>query len=528
MSKTDVKGLFEAFLEAPNGPKKLKTAPRNTKVLREGNAIVIPENMEYIAGANALMALAKQDEEDFNREEEFTCHPNDGYIAVHRTIEDSFGPVGATGKEFFGMKMSTPEMKRIKTGLGINDYVEAFCDGDIQIPTLPGVVINVAGFASAMLFAVRVTAKKKHSRAINAFLDEVGRRIREESIYKGKAFDSQFNFLDLSGAKEDRLVLPEAAAIQIRANLFAPLKWKDALKRIGTPFKRTILLEGPYGCGKTLSAYVAGALAVEAGATFIYIRPEDADNLALYMRYARQYASNGDGAVIFYEDIDLLMGSDDSERNSKVNTVLNTLDGIDGKTGAAQDVMLVLTSNNAETINEALLRPGRIDAVIHIDAPDAEAAGRLLRMYGGDLLSPDFDYHRAGVACAGMTPAFIREVVDRSKLVALDRTSGETNYWLIADDIISAAAGIQKHLELASPRVAKYNTGDRLASALREVVGQTVRPLVDTSTRSVAKIAGSSAHIITNNWESNAPQEERQLPLLEDFAPGYVSANGVH
>jgi hypothetical protein len=523
LSTETIKDVFEEYLEKPGEPKKAATVPRSTRVRREGDAIIIPEAISYAAAAKACAALAEQDEEEYNRIERFTCHPNDGYIAVTKTIEDAFGPVAAKGKEMFGMKLSVPEVKRIKTGLGILDYVEAFSDGDIAIPTLPGVVINVAGSEDNMMFGVRVTAKKKHTRAVNAFLDEVGRRIREESIYKGKAFDSKFNFLDLSTANEDKLVLPDAAATQVQANVFAPLKWKNALRKLGTSFGRSVLLEGPYGCGKTLAAFVAGSLAVANGITFIYIRAEDADKLPLFMRYARQYASGGDGAVVFYEDIDLLMGSNDSERTDDVNLVLNTLDGIDAKSGSAQDVMLVLTSNNAESINEALMRPGRIDAVIHIDAPDAAAAARLLAMYGGDLLDRQFDFEKAGLACQGMTPAFIREVVDRSKLVALARTEGSTNFSLIASDIISAAQGIAKHIELASPRTAKHTTGDRLASAFREVVDGVVRP-------HAAALAEATGYGGYNNWSHTSSKFEEKAPnepqAIAPREPTPVSLNG--
>ena len=517
-----LENLFEEFLETPE-KKKLTTVPRTTKILREGEAIIIPEPISYRAASKALSIMADQDEEEIERVETYTCHPNDGYVAVTRAIEDSFGFATARAIDmgFFGKQK--PQTKRIKTGLGISEYVEAFSDGDIGIPNLPDVAINLFGNEDEMQFAVRVTAKKKHSRAVNALLDEVGRRIRDESIYKGKAFDSKFNFLDLSGAHEANLVLPQSTEVQIQANLFAPLKHKAKLRDIGTEFGRSILLEGEYGCGKTLAAFVAGNLAVKNGVTFIYVRAEDANKLPKYMRYARQYASNGSGAVLFYEDIDLVMGTSDVDRSQEMNLMLNTLDGIDAKSGSAQDVMLVLTSNNAETINEALMRPGRIDAVIHIGPPDANAAAKLIAMYGRHLLSNTFDFEVAGAACEGMTPAFIREIVDRSKLVALSRT-GTTTFKLEASDIEVAAQAIAEHKRLATPRKQQHTTGDRLASAMREVVEQVVTPIVGTTVRESGKIGawvlGSERH--RDAFESRYGKataelrKENPLPIPQD------------
>lgn len=498
------KNLFEDFIENPGKPK-LTKAPREMAIKKFGSAIVIPENLTYGAASAALAERAIMEEEPMNRRMVYTCHPNDGYVAITRLIEEVFGYTTARSEMF-----NSATTARIRTGLGVDDYIEALSGGVIGIPTCPDIEIRVAGDAEEMQFLVQVTAKEKHKIAVNAFLSELERRIREESIYHGKAFDSKFEFLDLSGADSSKVILPATTEKQVRANLFTPLQHRDKLQRVGTPFGRSVLLEGPYGTGKTLLAFCAGRYAVEKGITFIYVRAEDHHKLPLYLRYARQYAP----AVIFYEDIDLLMGGDDSDRDDGINLVLNTLDGIDAKSGAANDVMLVMTTNNVEVINEGFMRPGRIDAVIHIGLPDADAAGRLIAQYGGVSLALDFDFTQAGLACEGMTPAFIREVVERSKLVALSRDPDSEWQNIETDDVTVAAQEIQDHLRLANPRKHTHTMGDRLVGAFEEVVDKAVRNVVGP----MADWASDESY-----WsESSLPAGDAPTPLP---MPDEVSAS---
>lgn len=491
--------MFETFLENP-GQKKLTTVPREVHIKREGAAIVVPENLTYAAAAKALAERAKMEEEPIQCTMSYPCHPNDGYVNLSNLIQEMFGFVIAKATPgFFGP--TPPELKRIRTGLDVTDYVEAFSDGVLSIPTLPDISIQVAGDENAMQFFVRIVCKEKHRKAANSFLNELEARIRERSIYRGKAFDSRFDFLDLRTANETKIVLPQDTEKQVRANLFAPLAYRQRLHEIGTPFGRSVLLEGPYGTGKTLLAFIAGRIATDHGITFIYVRSEDAKKLPLYLKYARHYAP----AVLFYEDIDLLMGSNDADRTNDINLVLNTLDGIDAKSGAAEEVMLVMTSNDVQSINEALMRPGRIDAVIHVGLPDAYAAAKLIVQYGNSSLARDFDEAAAGIACANMTPAFIREVVERSKLVALSRDPDARHVQVETDDVIVASKEIQDHLKLAAPRTVHHTTGDRLEGVLRELSHDITTKTLEGTARMTESLGREGSFIRAAGGEPPVP-----------------------
>src|SRR5690606_34759444 len=136
----------------------------------------------------------------------------------------------------------------------------------------------------------------------------------------------------------------EEVGAQIRTNLLAPLLYTEACRRHKIPLKRGVLLEGPYGTGKTQTAYACALLATQNNWTFIYLDRVAALDEALV--FARQYAP----AVVFAEDIDRVT---QGERSVEIDDVLNNLDGIDSKN---TDIITILTSNHANNINKAMLR----------------------------------------------------------------------------------------------------------------------------------------------------------------------------
>jgi SpoVK/Ycf46/Vps4 family AAA+-type ATPase len=116
-----------------------------------------------------------------------------------------------------------------------------------------------------------------------------------------------------------------------------------------------------------------------------------------------------------------------------------------------------------------MLRPGRLDTVVSVRAPDKEAAIRLVRMYAGKLLDPAFELEDSGVGdvLAGEIPAIIREVVERSKLAALRRDNG--NLLLTPGDIEITAKGMKAHMNLLkTPEPDNRSERERAAQILAE------------------------------------------------------------
>src|SRR5690606_35602369 len=132
----------------------------------------------------------------------------------------------------------------------------------------------------------------------------------------------------------------------IRTNIFSPLKHTEACRKHKIPLKRGILLEGKYGTGKSLTARVTAKVAVDNGWTFIML------NRAQGLRAAIEFARTYQPCVIFAEDIDRVADREDEN----VNDLVNMLDGVVTKD---MEMMICLTTNFIEKIDQALLRPGR-------------------------------------------------------------------------------------------------------------------------------------------------------------------------
>ena len=129
-------------------------------------------------------------------------------------------------------------------------------------------------------------------------------------------------------------------------------------------------------------------------------------------------------------------------------TIVRTHTSIDGIESKDTEIMVVLTTNHVERINAAMLRPGRLDAVIPVDPPDASAAIRLVQKYSGDLLVED-GLVEVGKVLAGQIPAVIREVCERSKLTAIAH-HGDADE-IRAEDLLAAATGMRQQMGLLAP-----------------------------------------------------------------------------
>jgi transitional endoplasmic reticulum ATPase len=235
---------------------------------------------------------------------------------------------------------------------------------------------------------------------------------------------------------------------------------------MGIKFRRGVLLAGVYGVGKTLGAKVAAGIAVEKGITFIYCKR--AEEFAEAVEFAIQYQP----AVVFCEDIDRVLAG---ERSVKMDDILNIVDGIDTK---AAEVMIVLTSNAPEAINPAGLRPGRLDAIINVLPPDAEAVVRLIKMYGAGMLATDLDLTKVAAKLEGSIPAVIEEVVKRSKLAAL-KDNPDSNKIVVTELALEEAADTME-MQLALLNGPKDPIGHRGSITMKEILEPVVRETLST------------------------------------------------
>jgi len=192
----------------------------------------------------------------------------------------------------------------------------------------------------------------------------------------------------------------------------------------------------------------------------------DVDGLAFAVQFARRFQP----AVIFSEDIDQALAG--PRRDTRVNAILNTIDGIESK---GTEIMVLLTTNHLDKLNRAMLRPGRLDAVIPVLPPDKPAAIQLVTKYAGKLLAatPE-ELDGVGDTLAGQLPAVIREACERAKLSAI-ANHGDAEQ-ITADDLLDASKGMALQVELLKDeqpdeREPIEKAADTLGLAIRTAVG---------------------------------------------------------
>jgi transitional endoplasmic reticulum ATPase len=174
-----------------------------------------------------------------------------------------------------------------------------------------------------------------------------------------------------------------------------------------------------------------------------------------------------------------------------MDDILNIIDGIDTKNA---NIITVLTTNDVDALNPAMLRPGRLDAVIEVLPPDAEAVERLLRAYGGSTIPATADVAAVAEALAGKIPAVIAEVVHRAKLAQLRRQPiGERVTRISNEALLEAADTMQRQLSLLykTPAVVEPTLDNALLDIVRRGLNGT-KESVDKIARLTSEIHGAT------------------------------------
>lgn len=413
---------------------------------RVGDKLVIPTGMSLADAAANIKRAMEAEEMVVNLSEEFDGFVWDGAWAMKLALEERYGWVdiqptpGFFGDEppsLIGIKIDS-EGKTVQVPWG-----KFLCPA---IPKKDG--FFASGFSETqggqVIFKLTGTMKQKYKDEFQALCSLIRKHIRENSLYRGKAISVKFKGADGKALKlpepkflqlrDDPVVFSKEVEDAVRTSLFTPIEHTAAVRTAGIPLKRGILLAGDYGTGKTLVAFVSAAKAVRNGWTFIYC--ENINEFTEVMRFAQSYGP----AIVFCEDIDKVL---EGQRSISMDQVLNVMDGVDSK---RNEIMVILTTNDVEKIHPAALRPGRLDAVIHVKRPDSLAVQNLIRLYAGSLLDPEEDLSVAGEILAGQIPAVVREAVERSKLAEIG-LSGRSNK-LSAQAIAISADGMRMQLDL--------------------------------------------------------------------------------
>lgn len=424
---------------------------------------MIEDRMKYLSEATA-----------FN--ETFNAFPWDGAYALNEVLTRIYGWTQQTATPtFFGPK--PPQLVKIEIAPGQYANVPW---GRINLPNADGGYLETGVDMKDGVFKFKISANilRKDEEVVRKVFDMVRAELRDHSIYRGKAIKMRFNdddgnaiplptpeFLDTSKIDPSQLILSEDVMDAVEVNLFTPIQRVQDCLDNKIPVKRGVLLGGVFGTGKSLAAHVASKYAVDNGITFLYV--PRADELAKAVAFAKQYQNPA--SVVFCEDIDRVT---DGERSVEMDDLLNIIDGIDTK---SSNIITVLTTNALNNINAAMLRPGRLDAVIDVTPPDAKAVEKLLRFYGGKSIDKSTDLTEASQALDGMIPAVVAEVVKRAKLAQLKfQLPGQSVKNLSGEALLSSAKTMAMQIKLLKDRSAPAVPSVTLDSVMESVVERVV------------------------------------------------------
>ncbi|MHC4065453.1 MAG: AAA family ATPase [Planctomycetota bacterium] len=208
----------------------------------------------------------------------------------------------------------------------------------------------------------------------------------------------------------------------IRLRMIYPFSHPELANRYGVNVGGGVLLYGPPGTGKTM---MAKAIAHEIGATFFVISP--AQVLSKWVGEAEQNirklfdaAKAEDTAVIFIDEVEALVPRRKSDASSVMQRVvpqiLQELEGFDRTHDRA--LLFVGATNKPWMLDEAMLRPGRLDTMVYVDLPDAPARYRLLEIHLGDRpLAGDVDIGKLCDMLGGYSGADIKNIAQRAATI---------------------------------------------------------------------------------------------------------------
>ena len=273
-------------------------------------------------------------------------------------------------------------------------------------------------------------------------------------------------FADVAGEEEAKDALKEIVDF-----LHDPKKYSD----IGATLPKGALLVGPPGTGKTL---LAKAVAGEAHVPFFSISGSEFVEMFVGMGAAKvrdlfKQANEKAPCIVFIDEIDTIgkkrdgsgMGGND-EREQTLNQLLTEMDGFDGRKG----VVILAATNRPETLDKALLRPGRFDRRIPVEPPDLKGREAILRVHGKDVkMDESVDFNAIARATVGASGAELANIINEGALRAVRMGRRVVSQADLEESVETVIAGYQKKNASVSENerriVAYHEIGHALVAA---------------------------------------------------------------
>ncbi|WP_323959963.1 ATP-dependent zinc metalloprotease FtsH [Arthrobacter sp. JZ12] len=381
----------------------------------------------------------------------------DGEQRVDLTLREDYEDLGRSVSFFFSAARAEDVVDAVNTS-----NVEGFTDQPIEnnwFTSILGLILPILILGAIFWFLL--------SR-----MQGGGSKVMQFGKSRAKLINKdmpQVTFNDVAGADEAVEELHE-----IKEFLQEPSKFQA----LGAKIPKGVLLYGPPGTGKTL---LARAVAGEAGVPFYSISGSDFVEMFVGVGASRvrdlfEQAKSNAPAIIFVDEIDAVgrhrgagVGGGNDEREQTLNQLLVEMDGFDATT----NVILIAATNRPDVLDPALLRPGRFDRQIGVEAPDMGGRHRILQVHAkGKPMAHGVDLQSVAKKTPGFTGADLANVLNEAALL-----TARSNAQLIDDRALDEAidrviAGPQKRSRVMKElerKITAYHEGGHalVAAALR-------------------------------------------------------------
>ncbi len=329
------------------------------------------------------------------------------------------------------------------------------------------------------------------------------------------ASETGMKFTDVAGEDEAKENLMEVVDF-----LHNPQKYRE----IGAKMPKGVLLVGPPGTGKTL---LAKAVAGEAEVPFFSISGSEFVEMFVGMgankvRDLFKQANEKAPCIVFIDEIDTIgkkrdgsgMGGND-EREQTLNQLLTEMDGFEGSKG----VVILAATNRPETLDPALLRPGRFDRRVPVELPDLRGREDILKVHAAKVkLSENVDFNAIARAASGASGAELANMVNEAALRAVRQGRKLVTQEDLQESIEVVIAGYQKKNKILTDH-------ERMVVSYHEI-GHALVAALQTHSAPVAKITIIPRTSGALGYTMQVEQEERSLMSREELENQIATLTG--
>jgi len=322
-------------------------------------------------------------------------------------------------------------------------------------------------------------------------------------------------FTDVAGEDEAKENLQEVVDF-----LHNPEKYQE----IGAKMPKGVLLVGPPGTGKTL---LAKAVAGEAEVPFFSISGSEFVEMFVGMgankvRDLFKQANEKAPCIVFIDEIDTIgkkrdtgMGGGNDEREQTLNQLLTEMDGFEGSKG----VVILAATNRPETLDPALLRPGRFDRRVPVELPDLQGREAILKVHAAKVkLANNVDFNAIARAASGASGAELANMVNEAALRAVRQRRKFVTQEDLQESIEVVIAGYQKKNKILSDH-------ERMIVSYHEI-GHALVAALQTHSAPVAKITIIPRTSGALGYTMQVEQEEHNLMSKEELENQIATLTG--